>query len=136
MGEWIVLIALLLGSLFMLLAAVALVRMPDVFMRLQTNTKASTLGVALIFLAVIIHFDELHAGARSMAVIIFTLLTAPVAAHALGRACYLGGQAIWQKSVIDEMKGKYDPHTDALASTVFPKPDSDETPTSYGPPTS
>jgi multicomponent Na+:H+ antiporter subunit G len=45
MAESISLILLLLGAIFMLLAAVGLVRMPDVLMRLHSSTKSATLGV-------------------------------------------------------------------------------------------
>jgi multicomponent Na+:H+ antiporter subunit G len=116
MLEWIVTALLLIGAIFMVLAAIGLVRMPDVFMRMQTNTKSATLGVGCVFLAVALHFGDLSVSARAFSVVLFTFLTAPVAAHALGRAAYIADQPLWEKTVIDELRGQYDRQTHRLKS--------------------
>lgn len=105
-----------IGTSFLLLAAVGLTRMPDLYTRLQTTTKAATLGVGCVVLAVAVHFGELGVATRAAAVIVFVLLTAPVAAHMIGRAAYLIGVEQWEGTIIDELQGQYDPGTHALRS--------------------
>ncbi|HEX6439063.1 MAG TPA: monovalent cation/H(+) antiporter subunit G, partial [Candidatus Binatia bacterium] len=72
---------MLIGAVFGLLAGAGVVRMPDLFMRMQAATKASTLGIGCIMLAVAVHFGELGIATRAVATVIFLFLTAPVAAH-------------------------------------------------------
>jgi multicomponent Na+:H+ antiporter subunit G len=114
-AEGISLGLLLLGSIFMLLAAIGLVRMPDVLMRLHSSTKSATLGVGLIMLGVALFFNDFAIGVRALAIVIFMFSTAPVAAHMIGRAAYLSGVPLWEGTLSDEMRGHYDPETHALA---------------------
>jgi multicomponent Na+:H+ antiporter subunit G len=111
-------VLLMIGSLFMLLAAAGVVRMPDLFTRMQTASKASTLGLSCMMLAVAAHFFELSVTTRSLAVIVFAFLTIPVASHMLGRAAYLSGVALWDKVVIDQLRGRYHRDTHELDSQV------------------
>lgn len=97
--------ALLLGggAFFTLVAAIGVVRMPDIYMRLSAASKASTLGASLILATVAIFFDSAVVTGKIIAIIAFTLLTAPVAAHMLGRAAYFSGVPLWENSVRDEL---------------------------------
>lgn len=99
------LIAILLGggTLFALVAAIGVVRFPDIYMRLSAASKASTLGASLILFGVALFFDSAAVTGKIVAIIAFTLLTAPVAAHMLGRAAYFSGEPLWGKSVLDEL---------------------------------
>jgi multicomponent Na+:H+ antiporter subunit G len=99
---------LLLGAAFMLLAAVGIVRMPDLFTRMQPATKAATLGVGCLFTAVAVHFGDLGITSRALAAFGFVVLTAPVAAHVIGRAAYFVGVPVWEGTITDELRGKYD----------------------------
>ncbi len=101
------LIALLLlgGTFFALVAAIGVVRMPDIYMRLSASSKASTLGASFILAAVALFFGTTAVTGKVLAIIAFTLLTAPVAAHMLGRAAYFSGVPLWDKSVRDELGG-------------------------------
>ena len=94
----------LAGAAFALLAAVGVLRMPDVYMRMSAAAKASTLGVGCLLAAAAVHFDDLAIASRAAAVIVFVLLTAPVAAHMIGRAAYFTGVPLWEKSVCDELR--------------------------------
>lgn len=87
---------LLFGSVFMLLAALGVFRMPDLLTRMQTASKASTLGVVSMLLGVAVHFWELRVAAIAMLVICSVFLTAPVAAHMLARSAYLLGVPVWR----------------------------------------
>jgi multicomponent Na+:H+ antiporter subunit G len=104
----------LIGAGFALLAAVGVARMPDLFTRMQTATKASTLGVSCTILGVALHFGELGIITRALAIIAFFLLTAPVAAHMIGRAAYFVGVPLWRGTIVNELRERYDPETHAL----------------------
>jgi CPA2 family monovalent cation:H+ antiporter-2 len=106
---------MLIGATFALLAGAGVVRMPDLFTRMQAATKASTLGIGCIILAVAVHFGELGITTRALATIIFVVLTAPVAAHMIARAAYFVGVPLWDGTIIDELHGHYDRRTHKLA---------------------
>lgn len=107
---------ILSGSLFMFLAALGLVRLPDLLTRMHATTKAATLGASLIMLAVALHFAEVAVVARAFGVILFIMMTAPVAAHVIGRAGYFVGARLWHGTVKDELRPNYDPLTHELKS--------------------
>jgi multicomponent Na+:H+ antiporter subunit G len=105
-----------LGAVFILLAAVGIIRMPDFYLRTSVTTKAATLGVGLILIAAAVYFGDFAVTSRVVAIIFFILLTAPVGAHMIGRASYITGTKLWDKSVCDDLKGKYDEETHELTS--------------------
>jgi multicomponent Na+:H+ antiporter subunit G len=91
------------GAFFAFAAALGVLRMPDVFIRMHASTKAGTLGCGLLLLSVAVYFGELGVASRALATIAFLLFTAPVAAHAIARAAYRTGVPLWTRSVIDEL---------------------------------
>jgi multicomponent Na+:H+ antiporter subunit G len=107
---------LITGCLFMVLAALGALRMPDLPMRMHATTKAGALGVGLIMLAVSLHYVEAAVTAKALSIILFILLTAPVAAHVIARAAYVVGVPLWHKIRFDELKGRYDPKSSRLKS--------------------
>lgn len=107
---------ILVGALLMLLAAVGLLRLPDLLTRMHATTKAAALGVILMMLAVAMHFAQVGVVARALAIIVFILMTAPVAAHVIGRAGYFVGSRLWSGTVKDELRPNYDPLTHELKS--------------------
>jgi CPA2 family monovalent cation:H+ antiporter-2 len=115
MNEVLSSMLMITGAAFALLAAAGIVRMPDLFMRMQAATKASTLGIGCIVLAVAVHFGELGVTTRALATIIFVFLTAPVAAHMIARASYFVGVPLWEGTIVDELRGHYDRRTHRLA---------------------
>ncbi len=102
------------GTLFMAVAAVGVLRMPDLLTRMHAATKAGTLGAGLLLLTVAVVYDELAITMRAVATIVFLVLTAPVAAHVIGRAAYLVGVRLWEHTIIDELRGRYDEATGRL----------------------
>ena len=103
--DWIVAALILLGALFTLIAAVGVLRLPDVLIRMHASTKAGTLGCGLILVALAVDAGgDIGILARAVAAFIFLLLTAPVAAHMIGRAAYCTGVPLWDQTKIDEMK--------------------------------
>lgn len=107
---------LALGSTFVLIAAIGVLRMPDVYMRLQVSTKGATLGAGTLLLAVPIFFGDIEIFVRAMLIIAFVFLTTPISGHMLARAAYIVGVPLWKGAVVDELRGRYDPETDELAS--------------------
>lgn len=116
MREAAVLFLLLTGATFLLLASVGVVRMPDLFTRMQAATKAATLGAGCMLVAVAVYFDNLSVTVRALLVSAFLLFTAPIAAHMIGRAAYFIGVPLWSGTHTDELRGRYNPQTHALGS--------------------
>jgi multicomponent Na+:H+ antiporter subunit G len=119
MQESITTILLVIGALFMLIGGLGVLRFPDLYMRISASAKASTLGAGFALLALAVHFNELGTTMRAIATIIFLVITGPVAAHLISRAAYFVGIAPWEKTITDELHGKYDPDTGVLASAEF-----------------
>ncbi|MBV7339206.1 monovalent cation/H(+) antiporter subunit G [Chloroflexi bacterium TSY] len=92
---------IILGAVLMLIAAIGIVRMPDVYLRNSVSSKGATLGVAALMLANALYFNELGTSSRALAVIFFIFLTAPVAAHMLGRTAYRSKVPFWFATYID-----------------------------------
>jgi multicomponent Na+:H+ antiporter subunit G len=92
----------LLGSLFLLLGSVGILRMPDVYNRMQAGTKASTLGTILALLGIGIILPEFLP--RMIVLIVFVLFTNPIGSHALARAAHRMGVKLTERSVRDELK--------------------------------
>jgi multicomponent Na+:H+ antiporter subunit G len=88
MNDTVVGILIVLGGAFAAVAGLGLIRLPDVLMRMHASTKAGTLGVGLIVAGVSLHFGGALVVAKAILIIAFLLLTAPVAAHLIGRAAY------------------------------------------------
>jgi multicomponent Na+:H+ antiporter subunit G len=103
-------ILVLAGSFFVFVSALGVVRLPDLFMRAHAATKAGTLGAGLILVAAAVHASELSVAVKAVVVFLFLLLTAPVAAHVLGRAAYYAGVTLWDRTVRDDLRGKYERH--------------------------
>lgn len=101
-------IFLLLGTLFVFVAGLGVLRLPDVLMRMHASTKAGALGVALTAVGMIFFYPTLSIATRAMALVLFVLLTAPVAAHMIGRAAYnasdLLGVELWERTFIDQIQ--------------------------------
>lgn len=116
MTDILVALSMMSGALFMLLASIGVLRMPDLPMRMHATTKAGALGAGLIMLGVAIYFASSEVTARVLAIIGFIMLTAPVAAHVIGRAGYFVGVPLWDKIIQDDLKDRYDATTHTLTS--------------------
>ena len=118
MIDIIVGILILIGAFFSLVAGIGLYRLQDVYLRMHAATKAGTLGGGLMLLAVAFHSQELEVVARSLAGIVFLMITAPIGAHLVGRAGYIAGVPMWSKTKGDALAGKYDSKNDTLAGDL------------------
>ncbi|MCW8795873.1 MAG: monovalent cation/H(+) antiporter subunit G [Chlorobium sp.] len=101
-------IFLLLGTLFILLSAIGILKMPDLYTRMSATTKASTLGIGLVLIGTGIYWQDFGIASRAVAIIVFLFLTAPVAAHIIGRAAYFNKVPLWEKTKTDELGERRD----------------------------
>ena len=94
----------LIGAIFLFLGALGLVRMPDVYNRIQTGTKATTLGAMLSLLGIgIMHLDWYG---KIIVLIVFVLVSNPISSHVLAGAAYHIGIPLSKVSVIDKLSKK------------------------------
>ncbi|MBK5926348.1 monovalent cation/H(+) antiporter subunit G [Rhodobaculum claviforme] len=76
----------LAGAGFTLIAAIGILRYPDLLTRMHASTKAGTLGSILVLAAMALVLGTMPVVAKTIATVLFLLLTAPIAAHMIGRA--------------------------------------------------
>ena len=101
--ELISTIFIVLGGLFIVVAALGILKLPDFYIRMSAITKAGTMGVGLIAIGIAIYFNDLEISLKSFVIITFMLGTAPVAAHIIARAAYKQGIPFWGRNLVDEL---------------------------------
>jgi multicomponent Na+:H+ antiporter subunit G len=104
MSEMISQLSLVIGALFMLLAAVGLLRLPDTYMRLHAASKSVTMGVGWMMVAVALRFEPPGGILRALAILTFVYFTVPVSAHLLGRISYSSGVPLWKYTRLDQLR--------------------------------
>ncbi len=92
---------LIIGSLFLFSAGLGVLRMPDTYNRIQTGTKATTLGTIMV----LVGLAFLHPAwtLKLIILIFFVMLTNPVSSHALARAAHSIGIFETETTVIDQL---------------------------------
>jgi multicomponent Na+:H+ antiporter subunit G len=98
--------AVLAGATFGLLAAIGIVRLPDLYTRLHAASKAGVVGTGLILIAVALISTDGAVVLRTTLGVIFLLLSTPVAAHLLARAAYKAGELPTVNTSIEEVGGQ------------------------------
>jgi multicomponent Na+:H+ antiporter subunit G len=91
----------LVGSLFLFLGALGIVRMPDLYNRMQAGTKATTLGTILTLMGIGIYHPAWLG--RMVLLVIFVAMTNPLSTHALARAAHFIGVPLTKGSVCDTL---------------------------------
>ncbi len=102
MSETIGLILLIVGIVFDIVGCIGLVRLPDIYNRLQAATKCVTLGTCMILLSVVFYTGLGSIGVKALLCIWFVLMTSPTGAHAIARAAHRSGIRLWDGSVMDK----------------------------------
>jgi multicomponent Na+:H+ antiporter subunit G len=127
-------VLLLLGTGFVVVAAIGLLRLPDLYTRMHAVTKAGTLGIGCILVSAAVAFGDVSVATRAVVAILFVLFTAPVSAHMIGRAGYLGNVPLWEGTAFDDWRVGYDDlqregggsvaehEADAESATTAPSP--------------
>ena len=99
-------VLLLSGVLLALVAAVGLVRLPDVLSRMHAATKPATLGLLLVCVGAALRMEDAQDAVKLLLVAAFQFLTAPVAAHVIGRAAYGSGAGALDELVVDDLRDR------------------------------
>ena len=103
-SDWLIVIGLFIGSFFLFVSAVGLLRLPDVYSRMHAITKASTLGLAgLLGASAVYHGVRGEGFLGEILAMWFVLLTNPVGGHMIARSAYLVGVPLTDESVVDQL---------------------------------
>ncbi len=86
MDKILVSIFILLGSFFILVASTGMVRFKDLYGRLHASTKATSFGILLLLVGVSIYFKDAEVTLKTLLIILFIYLTAPLAAHSISKS--------------------------------------------------
>jgi multicomponent Na+:H+ antiporter subunit G len=102
--EIIVIVLAAIGWAFSLSGAVGIVRMPDVYCRIQCSSKMITMGALPVLVALVVGEGPITVfGSRALLVAVLLLVINPVASHALARAAYKTGVPMWRGAVADQV---------------------------------
>jgi multicomponent Na+:H+ antiporter subunit G len=104
MMQWVTGFLVLLGATLVLLAAVGILRMPDLFTRMQAATKAATLGMGCLLTGAAIELADFSTFVQAISIGAFLMLTSPVSNHVIARAAYLTHVPLWKGTTIDEWR--------------------------------
>jgi multicomponent Na+:H+ antiporter subunit G len=100
-----------IGVFFSLTGAVGILRMPDVYTRIQCSSKVITMGALPLLIALAIAEGPVTTFAgRALFVGFFVLVLSPSATHALARSSYKTGVPMWKGSVLDEPRENEQEH--------------------------
>jgi len=102
MTETIGFILIVCGLIFDFSGCLGLVRLPDVYNRLQSSTKCVTLGTCLILLGAVFYNGINAVSMKAILCIWFIFMTSPTAAHAISRASHKAGYKLWKGSTCDK----------------------------------
>ncbi|STX10436.1 Multiple resistance and pH homeostasis protein G [Kurthia zopfii] len=103
-------VCLALGTFFIIVTAIGLIRFPDAYTRAHAASKSATLGVMFILIGVFIHFwyIEGNYNPRILLGILFLFITGPIGGHIMARAAYFSGVKPWSGTVKDDLKPEYE----------------------------
>jgi multicomponent Na+:H+ antiporter subunit G len=111
--------ALVVGLFFLLVGALGVLRLPDVYLRMIAASKCVTLGITGILLAAVCHFAAMGTGlnaaagegssavaasTKAMLVILFQFVAGPVGTHMLARSAHLDRVRMWDGTISDDLK--------------------------------
>ena len=103
MRDALALVLAVIGLAFSLSGAVGIVRMPDLYTRIQCSSKNVTMGALPLLMAVVVQKGVVSTyGSRALLVAVLVLVINPLAAHALARAAYRSEVPMWSGAVVDQ----------------------------------
>lgn len=95
---------ILMGVVFMLLAAIGLIRFPDFYIRNSASTKAAILGLGLILLGTGLYYNQMVIFVELMAIFLFIFLISPLTSHIVARAAFKTKVPFWGKTNLDDLQ--------------------------------
>lgn len=99
---WVTGLLAIVGATLVLLAAIGVLRMPDLFTRMQAATKATTLGLGCLLACAAIQLADASSMVRAISIGAFLMLTSPVSTHVIARAAYLTRVPLWEGTIVNE----------------------------------
>jgi len=106
--ESLTIAACAVGFVFSLSGAIGILRMPDVYCRIQCSSKTLTMGALPALLGLVIGEGPFSSyGSRALLVTVLLLIVNPAASHALARAAYKIGIPMWQGAVADQPRDRW-----------------------------
>lgn len=96
-------VLLLTGSFFALVAAIGVVRLPDLLSRMHAATKPQVIGLMLVVLGLAARLRDFRVLGFLLLIVVMQMLTAVVSSHMVGRASYRAGQVRDDLLVVDEL---------------------------------
>jgi len=93
-----------IGLFFEFFGCVGLIRLPDIYNRLQAETKCVTLGTCFVLIGAMIISGVTALSMKALICMVFILLTSPTAAHAIAKGAYKAGVKLWENSIVDKYK--------------------------------
>jgi multicomponent Na+:H+ antiporter subunit G len=96
----VVIVLAVIGLAFTLSGAVGILRMPDVYSRIQCSSKTITMGALPVLIALVVGQGPVSTyGSRALLVAALLLIINPAASHAVARAAYKAGVPMWPGAV-------------------------------------
>ncbi len=98
MIDIVIMVLSTLGALFILIASIGILKMPDFYSRLSVTIKAATLGLGCILIAAALFFKEFQVTTKAIAIIFFIFITSPIAGYLIGKVAYINGTKPWKNT--------------------------------------
>lgn len=98
----LIILFLFLGLFFFFVAALGIIRLPDLYTRMHAATKSGTIAVSFMLAALAVAYEDIDVTSRAIGAIVFIFLTAPVASHMLGKAMRDQGYDFYRKPKTDK----------------------------------
>lgn len=101
-NHWIAYIFIMIGLLFEFFGILGLIRLPDLYSRLQAAVKCMAFGSTVILFGVFIFFGFNSSGYKALLGIAVILVTTPVSAHTIARAAHHNKATMVKETMLDE----------------------------------
>lgn len=113
----VVAVLLGIGAVVSMSAAVGIVRLPDVYLRIQASAKMIIAGAFPVLVGIVVAkgIDTPYAS-RALIVAVLLVVMNPIASHVLARASYKAGISMWKGAVIDQPAGRHDANAGRTAA--------------------
>jgi multicomponent Na+:H+ antiporter subunit G len=122
MNDLIAAVLILAGASLMLVAAIGVLRLPDVLCRSHAVAKALTLGIFLLLLGMWVFHGDNQAAFKILLAILFQVITIPVASHLVGLLSYQKNLPRWRHRPIDDHRAAQGNSSDPLNLLAEPMP--------------
>lgn len=96
-------VLLLSGAFFSLMAAIGVLRLPDLLTRMHAATKPQVIGLMLVVLGLAARLRDWRVLGFLALIVLMQMMTSVITGHMVGRASYRAGQVRQDLLVLDEL---------------------------------